>query len=138
MERCKRHEKAQFEKAYSEKAQIKIKWKSPPKHRTKSIRNHGGGPGPEQSPPPEGGWQTPKWGVRPHQGAAAPLVAPLATAFRRNVRGGFLRTVPPTINAVGKWKPPLEVGFRPFNVGIALFAYSPLFLGYKRDGERPP
>jgi len=76
MERCKRHEKAQFEKAYSEKAQIKIKWESPPKHRTKSIRNHGGSLGPEQSPPLEGGWQMPPWGVRPHQGAAAPLVGP--------------------------------------------------------------
>jgi len=122
MERCKRQEKAQFEKVYSEKVQIKIKWKSPPKHRTKSIRNHGGDLGPEQSPPPEGGWQTPPWGcgrtrVRPHQ-----WWAHLATAFWRNVRSGFLRTVPPSINADGKWKPPLEIGFEPFYVGIALFA----------------
>jgi len=114
MERCKRHEKAQFDKAYSEKAQIKIKWKSPPKHRTKSIHNHRGGPGPEQSPPLEGGWQTPPWG---HHGWTL-----LATAFWRNVRGGFLRTVPPTINVDGKWKSPLEVDFGPFYVGIALFA----------------
>jgi len=36
--------------------------------------------------PEKGGTELPLWGVRLHQGAAAPLVGPLATAFAWSVR----------------------------------------------------
>ena len=36
-------------------------------------------------PPEKGGTELPPWGVRPHQGAATPLVGPLATAFALSV-----------------------------------------------------
>jgi len=37
-------------------------------------------------PPEKGGTELPPQGVRPHKGAAAPLVASLATAFAWSVR----------------------------------------------------
>jgi len=83
MERRKRHEKAHFKKAYSEKTQIKDKWKSPPKHRTGSIRNHGKDQGPEMNRPRDGGGQEGPPVVRPHPSVgASPMAATLSHLFQ--------------------------------------------------------
>ena len=101
MERRKRHKKAHFKKAFSEKTQIKIKWKSPLKHRTGSIRNHVKDRGPETNRPREGGGQGGPPVVRPHHGAAT-LVRPhppwrqLGPTFFRRLHDGMYRTVSPT------------------------------------------
>ena len=96
MERRKRHEKAHFKKAFLEKAQIKIKWKSPPKHRTGSIRNHGKDQGPETNHHAKAvaRWAL-QWCDRTLVRAHPPWWQ-LGPTFSRRLHGGMHRTVSPT------------------------------------------
>jgi len=67
-------------------------------------------------PPEKGGTELLPRGVRPHQGAAAPLVAPLATAFVWSVRlwALILPVVTDGSNSVFWWA-------FPFNLDLRLF-----------------
>jgi len=97
--------KAHFKKAFSEKAQIKIKWKSPPKHRTGSIRNHGKDQGPETNRPGERSVQGCPPMVRPLLVMGAPPWRQLGPTFFRQLHSDIHSTVSPTT----KFKSPRTV-----------------------------